>query len=76
LYLKICRQPLGPIEIADQVFHCQLGFTDHGAPRALDQHFVALFGACDGSRLRVRVAIESSDQLLKKKLSGSESAAN
>jgi len=28
----MCRRPLRPIEIADEVFHCQLRFVDHGAP--------------------------------------------
>jgi hypothetical protein len=41
------------LEVADEVLHCQLGFADHGAPGALNQPFVTLFGACDSSRLRV-----------------------
>src|SRR5690242_14338256 len=47
LYLKMCGRPLWPIEIADEVFHCQLRFADHGASGALDQPFVSLFGTCD-----------------------------
>jgi hypothetical protein len=49
----MCSQPPWPLKIADEVFHCQLGFADHGAPGALNQPFVALFDACDGSRPRV-----------------------
>ena len=49
----MCGQQLWPLEIADEVFHCQLGFADHGAPGALDKPEMALFGTCHGSRSRV-----------------------
>jgi hypothetical protein len=30
----MCRSTLWPLDIADEVFHCQLGFTGYGAARA------------------------------------------
>jgi len=53
LYLKMCRPRLRLIEIGNEVFHCQLGFTDHSAPRALDEPLITFFGARYGLRSRV-----------------------
>src|SRR5205807_2018535 len=45
LYLKMCSSSSWPLEIGDGVFHCQLGFADHGATRALEEAVVSFLGA-------------------------------
>ncbi len=49
----MCSSSSWPLEIGDEVFHCQLGFADHGATRALEEAVVSFFGARDGLRSRV-----------------------
>ena len=102
----MCSQPLRPIEIADEVCHCQLGFDDddagiEGVTHQMLRRTCSTYNGPDHKREgragpppaheredhtgtlhqigaeSVRVAVESLDQLLKKRPSrGSETLAH
>jgi hypothetical protein len=44
----MCRPSSWPLDIADEVFHRQLGFAHHLAPGALEEAVISFFGAGDG----------------------------